>query len=369
VARLGGDEFTVLLEDIREEADAAVVASRIQEELSKPFRLGGQDVFTSASIGIALGSTEYTSAEELLQDADLAMYRAKALGKARHEVFDLAMRARAVALLNLETDLRRALERNEFRVHYQPIVSLETHAITGFEALLRWQHPESGLVLPEEFIQVAEETGLIAPIGAWVLREACRQTAAWQAEFRSHQPLTIAVNLSSRQFLQADLVGQVTAILGETGLDPRSLRLEITESAIIENTEHASRLLAGLKKMGVQLYIDDFGTGYSSLSYLHRFPIDALKIDRFFVRQVTSKGENLEIVRTIVALARSLGMGIVAEGVETEAQLSQLRALDCDLGQGFLFSRPLESEDATALLTGARAAAGSLASIRAGVAA
>ncbi|MBI1722449.1 MAG: EAL domain-containing protein [Gemmatimonadetes bacterium] len=350
VARLGGDEFTILLDDIEDVSDATRVADRTQRELGLPFTLKGQEVFTSASIGIALSESGYERPEDLLRDADLAMYRAKALGKARYEVFDLAMHARAVAQLQLETDLRRAVEREEFRLHYQPMVSLGSGRVTGFEALVRWHHPQRGLVMPDDFISVAEETGLIVPIGRRVLREACHQLRHWQTHYPMDPPLTVSVNLSAKQFLQADLLEQIADAVGTSGISASSLRLEITESVIIDNAESAIALLERLRALGVRLDLDDFGTGYSSLSYLHRFDMDALKIDRSFVRNIGDRGENSEIVRTIVTLARNLLMDVVAEGVETAEQLSVLRTLDCEQVQGFLFWNPLTPEAATALV-------------------
>jgi diguanylate cyclase (GGDEF)-like protein/PAS domain S-box-containing protein len=352
IARLGGDEFTVLLDDIREVADATRIAERIQKQLSMPFDINGHEVFTTASIGIALSSSGYERPEDLLRDADTAMYRAKAMGKARYEVFDSAMRDRAVARLQLETDLRRALEREEFLVYYQLIVSLEDGRISGCEALLRWQHPTRGLISPSEFIPVAEETGLIVPIGRWVLLEACRQVRAWQEQFPSKSPLTISVNFSSKQFMQPELVDQMRQILSSTGIEPHSLKLEITESLIMENPEAARALLLQLKALNIQLGIDDFGTGYSSLSYLHRFPIDRLKIDRSFVNRMGLDKENAEIVRTIVTLAHNLGVDVIAEGVETTEQLALLRDLKCKYGQGYLFSHPVDGETARALIEG-----------------
>ncbi len=350
IARLGGDEFTILLDDIREVSDATRVAERIQRQLSMPFNIHGHEVFTTASIGIASSSTGYDRPEDLLRDADTAMYRAKALGKARYEVFDTAMRERAVERLQLETDLRRALEREEFRVYYQLIVSLDDGRISGCEALLRWQHPTKGIISPSEFIPVAEETGLIVPIGRWVLREACRQVHAWQRRFRSKSPLTISVNFSSKQFMQPELVDQMKQILTSTGLEPHTLKLEITESLIMENPEAARALLLQLKALNIQLGIDDFGTGYSSLSYLHRFPIDRLKIDRSFVSRLGVDKENSEIVRTIVTLAHNLGVDVIAEGVETKEQLALLRALKCKYGQGFLFSPAVDGQTAEGLI-------------------
>jgi EAL domain-containing protein (putative c-di-GMP-specific phosphodiesterase class I) len=279
------------------------------------------------------------------------MYRAKAGGSARYEVFDQRMHARVVAQLKLENDLRRAIERKEFRLHYQPIVSIESGRVTGFEALVRWQHPERGLVQPAEFIPTAEETGLIVPLGSWVLEAACRQMSAWHDLSASHRDLKLSVNLSGRQFAQADLLERITRILAETRLDPRCLQLEITESVVMDNAKAIISLMGELRALGLELAIDDFGTGYSSLSYLHRFPIDTLKIDRSFVTQMTDNSENAEIVRTIVTLARSLDMEVVAEGVETADQLRQLSDLGCDYGQGYLFSRPVGAGQAAELLT------------------
>src|SRR2546423_495104 len=351
VARVGGDEFTIVLEDLQEETEAIVVAERIQKELTVPFILGGREVFTTVSIGIAPSSTGYEEPEEILRDADTAMYRAKSLGKARHEVFDKAMHAFAMNLLQLETDMRRALDRQEFFVQYQPIVSLDTFKLRGFEALVRWRHPERGMISPLDFIPVAEETGQIIQIGHWVLKKACHQMRRWQRRFPSDPPLFISVNLSSRQFTQPDLIGQVKGVLDETKLDPRSLKLEITESAVMENIETATEMLKQLRALGVQLAIDDFGTGYSSLSYLHKFPIDTLKIDRSFVIRIVDNNENIEIVRTIVMLAQNLGMDVVAEGVETNDQLALLRKLDCENGQGYFFSKPTDVSGAEKIIS------------------
>ena len=349
VARFGGDEFAVLLDGVEDVNDTIRVAQRLQRELTTPINVGGHEVFTSVSIGIALSNTGYERPEDVVRDADTAMYRAKAAGKSRYEIFDTGMHSRAVALLRLETDLRRAVEREEFVVHYQPIVSLSDDSIQGFEALVRWRHPERGLVTPSEFIPVAEETGLIIPLGRWVLREACRQMHRLQAASPA-RPLSLSVNLSGKQFMQPDLVGQVKQVLSETGFDPRRLHLEITESSVIENTETVTEMLMQLRALGIRLSMDDFGTGYSSLSYLHRFPIHTLKIDRSFVSG--GDGEN-EIVRTIIMLARNMGMDIVAEGVETKEQLAYLKELKCEYGQGFLFSRPLDLDTACKLLESA----------------
>ena len=355
VARLGGDEFTVLLDDIRDVSDAMRVADRIQRELEMPFNVGGQELFTSASIGIALSATGYDKPDDILRDADTAMYKAKAEGRARYELFDKGMHERAVSLLLMEADLRRAIERSELRVHYQPIVALDTGRIAGVEALARWQHPSRGLVSPAEFIPIAEETGLILPIGRWVLHEACRQMAAWRDQFGFDLPLEVAVNLSGRQLALADLVSQIAEVLRETSLEPERLRLEITESVVMERPEVVSTMLKELRRTGVKLSIDDFGTGYSSLAYLQRFPADTLKIDRSFVSPMGSRGENSEIARTIVTIGHNLGMRVVAEGVETAEQLAHLRGLSCEAAQGFFISKPLSGEDAGALIGARRA--------------
>jgi diguanylate cyclase (GGDEF)-like protein/PAS domain S-box-containing protein len=351
VARVGGDEFTILLEDLADETEAAQIAERIQEELKVPFYLGGRDVFTSASIGIALSSRGYEQPDEILRDADTAMYRAKSLGKARHEIFDEEMHALAVNLLQMETDLRRAHERNEFIIEYQPIVSLTDFRVCGFEALLRWQHPERGLISPLDFIPVAEEGGQILQIGQWVLKQACAEMRGWQERFPADPPLFITVNLSAKQFTQDNLIDQVKECLEVSGLDPNSLKLEITESVVMDNIETARAMLVQLRALGVRLSIDDFGTGYSSLSYLHRFPIDTLKIDRSFVTRIVNDKENIEIVRTILMLAENLGMDVVAEGVETQEQMALLRQLSCNSGQGYFFSRPMKVHEAEQIIS------------------
>ncbi len=279
----------------------------------------------------------------MLRDADTAMYRAKAQGKACYEVFDKGMHARAVYLLQMENDLRRALDREELRVYYQPIVSLENGQLAGFEALIRWQHPERGFINPVDFISLAEDTGMIAPIGLWILKRACQQLAQWQWTSPAHRQLFMSVNLSGKQVAEPDLVGQIQQILEETHVDARYLKLEITESVVMENAELAAQFFKRLKALGVQLSIDDFGTGYSSLGYLHRFPLDTLKIDRSFVGRIGEAAENIEIVRTIVSLADNMGMDVVAEGVETLGQLAQLRKLNCQYGQGYLFARPADA--------------------------
>jgi diguanylate cyclase (GGDEF)-like protein len=341
LARLGGDEFTVLLDDLSDVADAVKAADRLQEALKLPFSIEGQQVYVSASIGIASSGTGYTSADAVVRDADLAMYRAKALGKARYEVYDRAMHVAAVNRLALETDLRRALQNKEFVLHYQPIVLLSSAEVVGFEALVRWQKPGAELAYPGEFIDVAEDTGLILFLGLWVLREACFTMCEWQKEFPRQQALTISINISARQFAQSDLVQQVRDIIEETGIDPHTVRLEITESVTMGNAERTVQVLSQLKDLGVRFSIDDFGTGYSSFSYLHRFPLDTLKIDRSFISRLEQGCDSLEIVKTIMNLARNLGMQVVAEGTETEAHVDLLRSLGCDFGQGYFFSRPL----------------------------
>jgi diguanylate cyclase (GGDEF)-like protein len=352
VSRLGGDEFTVLLDDLKDASEAEAVAERLQRELAVPFNVGGHELFTTASIGIALSATGYHRPGDILRDADTAMYRAKQLGKARHELFDQAMQAmhaRAMDQLGLERDLRSAVERQELFLQYQPIVSLDTGSLRGFEALVRWQHPQRGIIEPAKFIPIAEETGLIIQIGKWVLEEACGQMSRWQKLSPMDEPLPMSVNLSGKQFLQPDLLEQIQEALRKTGLDARSLKLEITETVVMENIETAIRTLEQLQALGVELSIDDFGTGYSSLSYLQRFPVSTLKIDRSFISRMTEHDGTAEIVRTIMNLAQNLGMDVVAEGVETEQQSTQLRALACEFAQGYYFSRPMDRNVAEAL--------------------
>ena len=341
LARVGGDEFAVLLDDVSGEEEASSVATRIQQALAISFNLLGQEVYTTMSIGIALGSDYADNVADMLRDAETAMHRAKVRGKARYEIFGHDMHGELMSRLKMETDLRRACERDELFVDYQPIVSLQNRTLIGFEALVRWRHPECGLIPPKEFIPVAEETGLILTIGQTVLRSACRQAREWLETYPSSPPLFVSVNLSVKQFNEPGLVENIAQLLEESGLPPRCLKLEITESVFSDNIEAAVKLLTQLRSLGVQLSIDDFGTGYSSLSYLQRFPIDTLKIDRSFVTQMMENEENLAIVRTIVALAQNLGMDVVAEGVETEDQLRLLRKLECENGQGFLFSSPI----------------------------
>src|ERR1041385_505962 len=344
VARLGGDEFAILLDGISGPLEATAMAERIQAKLSAPFNLSGHEVFTTTSIGIALSSTGYDQPENMLRDADTAMYRAKAQGKACYEVFDKGMHTHAVYLLQMENDLRRAIDREELRVYYQPIASLDSGQLAGFEALVRWQHPERGFINPSDFIPLAEDTGLIVPLGLWVLRKACQQLCQWQWQSPANRNLFMSVNLSSKQVSQPDLVSQIRSVLEETNVDPKHLKLELTESAVMHNADMAARLLKRLKALGVQLSIDDFGTGYSSLGYLHKFPVNTLKIDRSFIGRIGEDSENIEIVRTIVSLAENMGMNVVAEGVETLSQLTQLRSLNCQYGQGYLFSRPVDAD-------------------------
>ncbi len=349
LARFGGDEFAILLSGMSDTTDAVRVAQRIQNELCQPFVLDKNSAFATSSIGIALSSTGYDKPEDILRDADTAMYRAKENGKARYEVFDHGMHARAVSRLQLESDLRQAVEQKEFCVYYQPIVSLETGRLAGFEALVRWNHPRRGLVSPADFIPVAEETGLIVPIGEWVLTEACNRIREWQIASPGHRSLSLSVNLSARQVAQNDLLERIKEALETSKLSPHCLKLEITESVVMENAEAAALMFKQLRSLGVQLSIDDFGTGYSSLSYLHRFPLNYLKIDRSFVGRLTTDNDNA-IVRTISTLAHNLGMEIIAEGIETEEQYQQLRMLGCEYGQGFLFSQPVDNAGVVRLL-------------------
>ncbi len=348
LARLGGDEFTILLDGVGG-AEAQGIASRLLGAAAEPFRLQGRDVFTSVSIGIVMSAPRYQLAGEMVRDADTAMYQAKALGKARCEVFNESMLAAAERRLQLESELRRGIEHDEFRLHYQPIVALKTGTLTGFEALLRWQHPERGLISPGEFIPTAEETGLIVPIGNWVLSEACRQMRGWDDEFGAGESLIINVNLSAKQCMHPDLVADVSRILKDTGFPASRLKLEITETVLLEHSNQVREVLDRLRAMGVQLGLDDFGIGYSSLSYLQKFPFQTLKIDRSFVSRMEDPA-NAEIVRAIIALAAGLEMNVTAEGVETPEQLAGLQELSCQSGQGFYFAKPLPSADVRAML-------------------
>jgi len=351
VARLGGDEFTILLDTIHDVHDALAVANRIHATIATPVILDGHAVTTATSIGVTLGDVAYTQPEEILRDADTAMYWAKRGGASRHAVFDYSMHTRALARLRLETELQRAVERQEFRLHYQPLVELATGRIHGFEALVRWQHPQRGLIAPAEFIGVAEETGLIHALGRWVLREACQQMRHWHVQFPAIPHWIISVNLSGVQCRHTDLVAYVAQVLRDTDLAPRYLELEITESVMLGQTDTALALLRDLQALGITLTLDDFGTGYSSLSYLHRFPVSTLKIDRSFINSMDANGEHGELVRAIIALARNLHMGVVAEGIETAVQRDHLAALGCGYGQGYLFARPLDVAAVEQLLT------------------
>jgi len=349
LARVGGDEFTILLEDIRDCGDAIRVAERLQERLIIPFVVERQEVVIAASIGIAFCATSYTNSEDLIRDAEIAMYRAKREGKARCQVFDAEMHIVAVKRLQLETDLRRALELGEFRVHYQPIVSLQSGRIAGFEALSRWQRPE-GLLSPAHFIQIAEQTGIILPMNRLLLREACLQLRAWQSEFPADPPLTMSVNITPREFAQPDLVAQIKTILSEVEIQPSSINVEITETIAMADSQRSSLVLSELKALGVHISIDDFGTGYSSLSRLQGFPVDTLKVDRSFISKIDTDGETRKIVRIIIMLAHNLGLKVVAEGAETAKQVELLKQLKCELVQGYFFARPGDHAAAEALL-------------------
>jgi diguanylate cyclase (GGDEF)-like protein/PAS domain S-box-containing protein len=346
VARLGGDEFVILLEDISDISDATRIADHLQSELTNANHLIDHDVFVTTSIGIVLSVTGYNRPEEVLRDADIAMYRAKALGKARYEIFDPTMRDLIMERLMLEGDLRRALESDELIPYYQPIVSLDSGRTTGFEALVRWNHPKRGLLTPDAFIGIAEETGLVIAIDRLVLREACRQLQEWQSMYHTDPPLTISVNLSVKQVTQPDLVEFIQHTLDETGVSPRCLKLEITESVIMDNFESTASVFGKIQNMGVQIEIDDFGIGYSSLSYLSHFPINALKIDRSFISRMVNNGSHLKIVQAIVMLAHGLGMNVTAEGVENESQLSVIKSLGCELAQGYIVSKPTSKAEA-----------------------
>jgi len=350
LARYGGDEFAIVLDDIRDASDSIRVAERIRQNLAAPFSISGRQLQITVRTGIAVSATGYSAAEGVLHDADTAMHRAKAQGKSGYLMCDPMMHDAAVNRLNLEDDLRQAANRGELKVYYQPIVSLDDAHLTGFEALVRWQRPDYGLVAPGEFISVAEETGLIVMIGSWVLKEACRQMCAWHLQFPSESPLTIAVNFSGKQFIQPDLVEQVVQVLRETCLDPRSLGVEFTESVAMQDADRTARVLGELKALGVHTSIDDFGTGYSSLSHLRCLPLDILKLDRSFVSEMENNNENREIVRTIISLTHILGMDVVAEGVETVEQANQLRSLGCKYAQGYFFSKPMTQDKAEALL-------------------
>jgi diguanylate cyclase (GGDEF)-like protein len=349
LARIGGDEFTILLDGVGDVDAARGVAERLRTVVAEPFALEGREVVTSISIGVVMSALRYERAEDMLRDADTAMYRAKELGKGRCEVFDTSMLEAAQERLELETDLRQALERGEFEVYYQPIVSLAEARLNGFEALIRWRHPARGLISPAGFIRIAEDTGLIVPIGNWVLHEACRQLRAWDREFPEAARLTMNVNLSARQCLHRDLLADVARILAETDCPAERIKLEITEGVVLENSDVVAQTLHKLRDLGVQLGLDDFGMGYSALSYLQRLPFQTIKIDRTFVSGM-KESANSEIIRAIVSMAAGLDMDVTAEGVETEDQLRRLQELACEYGQGYLFHRPLTAVDARAMM-------------------
>ncbi|MEO0455743.1 MAG: EAL domain-containing protein [Cyanobacteria bacterium P01_A01_bin.114] len=351
LARLEGDEFVILLEQITDNHDVIAFADRLQEDLAQPILFNNHKLVTTASTGIVLSTSQHNhQPDNLIRDAQTAMYRAKQQGKARHEIFVADMRTQSSIRFLLEGDLHQAIEQQQLRLHYQPLIDLTTGTIAGFEALVRWQHPERGLIYPNDFIPLAEENGLIIPIGYWVLQEACRQTHHWHQQFPHFCDLFINVNLSGRQFVASDLVEQVAAILHKTGCNKHALKLELTESVVMDNVESTIEVLVRLNALDVQIGIDDFGTGYSSLSYLHRFPINTLKIDRSFVMSMEEACENSEIVKTIIALGHNLNMTVVAEGVETESQARKLQDLNCEYGQGYFFAKPLPPDAAELLL-------------------
>ncbi len=350
VARLGGDEFSILLQDINSVRDVEVIAKDIQNLFSKPFFLGEREVFASASMGIAHSDNDYKTPEEILRDAELAMYRAKREGKSQSIVFQPQFRQSSLSPIDLDTDLRRALDRDEMELHYQPIISMRDRTISGFEALLRWSHRSRGVISPNEFIPLAEETGLIYDLGQWVLGKACKQIAAWNKSKKKEDQLEISINLSSRQFSDPNLVEGIVENIEKSGFDAEFLKIEITESALMQNAQRSVSMLNQLKDLNIKVCVDDFGTGYSSLSYLHTFPIDTLKIDRSFVHDMSRNFRNMEIIRTIIMLAHNLKLDVIAEGVETGEQDAQLSALGCQFAQGFYFSRPINSSDAALLI-------------------
>lgn len=350
VCRYGGDEFAILVENLADFDEADKLADAIHQSLAQPFELDGQTIFTTASIGITNSDRDYERASDVIRDAGAATSRAKRRGKSRSSTFDIAMRQEAMNTLRTQTQLREAIVRQQFEVYYQPIVALGSCRLTGFEALVRWNHPKRGVIGPVEFIALAEETGLIVPIGQFVLREACSQMAAWHRRFADAQDVTISINLSGHQLNSPTLVTDIEQVLDDTGLRPSAVKLELTESTLIDDPSTATRILGRLRDRGIKLYIDDFGTGYSSLSYLHRFAIDGLKIDKSFVDMVGREDRKAAIVPSIVGLAHNLGMGVVAEGVETREQARELTLLDCAEAQGYLYSRPVPKDQAAELI-------------------
>ena len=351
LARLGGDEFTILLEDIERSSIALDVAQSLQDSLRNPLFIDGQELYSSASIGVATSEAGYTCAADIMRDADLAMYRAKAEGRARVEIFNQSLHVEARRRLMLESELRNALRKKEFVLHYQPIISLNSREVTGFEALVRWQKSEGQIIPPSDFIPAAEETGLIVFIGSWVLEQSLKTLAKWQRDFPRAKPLTMSVNVSPRQFHQTDFVEQVTGAVTASGVPPHTLRLEITESVTIQNAQNAIEILQRLRQFGVRVSIDDFGTGYSSLSYLHQLPFDTLKIDRSFVSALQSRSDGGQIVQTILDLAKNLNLDVVAEGTESEEHVNILHEMGCGYAQGYFFSRPLNETAAIEMLS------------------
>jgi diguanylate cyclase (GGDEF)-like protein len=357
LARFGGDEFVILCEDIFDDGDAVAVAERVLKAFSLPFHLESGETMAAASVGISVTSDSNQDPDDLIRDADAAMYRAKGAGGARVVLFDEVTRERALARMHNENAIRKAIEREEFRVFFQPEVSFDGEHIIGMEALVRWQHPERGLLGPGEFISLAEETGLIIPLGTWVLRDACRRVIPWQRSRPADRPLTVRVNVSARQLAQDSLRDTVAEIIEETGIEPSLLCLEVTESVLIEDPEESIRTLTELKQLGVKIAIDDFGTGYSSLEYLRRMPVDCVKVDRSFVRGLPDNEEDVAIVNAVIELGHALKLSVTAEGVETREQFGNLQAAGCDTAQGFLFFRPEPPEEIAKLFAGAHAAA------------
>ena len=350
IARFGGDEFAILLEMTSEKESASVVAQKIQEAVKLPFKLDGHELYITASIGIVMSLVEYNYPEDVLRDADIAMYQAKALGKARFEIFTIKMRSQAFSRLEVEQDLRTALEKGQFQLYYQPILSMESNQVVSLEALIRWNHPKRGLLLPGEFLSIAEELGLILPIGKWVLNEACAQLHRWHKKHPGLQNVTVNVNVSNRQFSQHDFIEEVLEALRTHDLQANSLKLEITESVLISNYAGANEIFSRLRDLGIQLQIDDFGSGYSALGYLQHFPISAIKIDKSFIDGMGKGRRGIELIRAIVSMSRELGMEAIAEGIETGEQFNELKGLFCAFGQGFLLSKPLDEEAAEKVL-------------------